>query len=83
MALLERERELEMVQAGLVEARSGHGCVVVVEGVAGIGKTALVTALCTQARDEGIVALTAVSWSRSCRSLWFGSFSNRPCGPRL
>jgi DNA-binding CsgD family transcriptional regulator len=61
MALLERERELEMVQAGLVEARSGHGCVVVVEGVAGIGKTALVTALCTQARDEGIVALTAVS----------------------
>jgi DNA-binding CsgD family transcriptional regulator len=61
MALLERERELEMVQAGLVEARSGHGCVVVVEGVAGIGKTALVTALCTQARDDGIVALTAVS----------------------
>jgi predicted ATPase len=61
MALLERERELEMVQAGLVEARSGHGCVVVVEGVAGIGKTALVTALCTQARDDEIVALTAVS----------------------
>jgi DNA-binding CsgD family transcriptional regulator len=61
MALLERERELEMVQAGLVEARSGHGCVVVVEGVAGIGKTALVTALCTQARDDGIVALTALS----------------------
>ena len=61
MALLERERELEMVRARLLDAGAGHGCVVVVEGVAGIGKTALVNAVCRRAREIGFAALTAVS----------------------
>jgi predicted ATPase len=38
MALLERERELELLSARLLNAGGGHGCVVVVEGVAGIAK---------------------------------------------
>lgn len=61
VALLERERELERLRARLTDAGTGHGCVVVVEGVAGIGKTALVTALCGLARGNGFAALTALS----------------------
>src|SRR4030095_7748941 len=39
--LLERQTSVERLRAALERARSGEGCVVVVEGEAGIGKTAL------------------------------------------
>jgi DNA-binding CsgD family transcriptional regulator len=61
MALLERERELELLSARLVDASCGHGSVVVVEGVAGIGKTALMTAVHGQARANGFTTLAALS----------------------
>ena len=39
--LLERSEELARIESALAEARSGRGTVVVIEGPAGIGKTAL------------------------------------------
>jgi DNA-binding CsgD family transcriptional regulator len=53
--LLERERELAAVEA-LLERRSG---VLVIEGAAGIGKTALVEAACSRAEGRGDVVLRA------------------------
>lgn len=61
MALLERERVLELVRGYLAEVRGGSGCVVVVEGVAGIGKTALLTAVRDLARDNQFATLSALS----------------------
>jgi predicted ATPase len=42
MTLLEREPALEALAAALAEAAAGKGCVALVYGEAGIGKTALV-----------------------------------------
>ena len=53
--LLERERELAAVEALL----EGGGGVLVVEGAAGIGKTALVEAACSRAEGRGRVVLRA------------------------
>ena len=46
MELLEREAFLESLEGFLANARKGHGCLVLVGGEAGIGKTALVRAFC-------------------------------------
>jgi tRNA A37 threonylcarbamoyladenosine biosynthesis protein TsaE len=45
MTLLEREPALEALTAALAEATAGEGCVALVYGEAGIGKTALVRGL--------------------------------------
>src|SRR6266511_2826131 len=42
-SLLERHKELATIESALAEARDGRGSFVVVEGPAGIGKTALLT----------------------------------------
>jgi DNA-binding CsgD family transcriptional regulator len=42
--LLERERELRCIDAAIAAAREGSGCSVVVEGPAGIGKSAVLAA---------------------------------------
>lgn len=39
--LLERDRELDRIEAALASARQGTGAGVIIEGSAGIGKTAL------------------------------------------
>ena len=57
--LLEREGELQELQEALLAAREGKGSVVVVEGPAGIGKTALLGFTCDSARDSGLRVLTA------------------------
>jgi len=57
--LLERDDELEHVEAALAQARAGRGRIVVVEGPAGIGKTALLAAARTAAADEGMRVLRA------------------------
>jgi predicted ATPase len=46
MELLERGAFLESLEGFLGNAREGHGCLVLVDGEAGIGKTALVRAFC-------------------------------------
>src|SRR5687768_6588250 len=55
--LLERSEELARIEAGLVEARAGRGTFVVIEGPAGIGKTALLAAARTAAADGGMRVL--------------------------
>src|SRR5215204_7719828 len=55
--LLERSEELARIDSALAEARAGRGTFVVIEGPAGIGKTALLTAVRTAAADEGMRVL--------------------------
>jgi DNA-binding CsgD family transcriptional regulator len=55
--LLERSEELARIESALAEARSGRGTVVVIEGPAGIGKTALLSAARTAAVNGGMRVL--------------------------
>ena len=55
--LLERSEELARIESALAEARSGRGTFVVIEGPAGIGKTALLAAARTAAADGGMRVL--------------------------
>jgi DNA-binding CsgD family transcriptional regulator len=55
--LLERSEELARIESALAEARSGRGTFVVIEGPAGIGKTALLAAVRTAAADRGMRVL--------------------------
>jgi DNA-binding CsgD family transcriptional regulator len=57
--LLERAGELRELREAVVAAREGTGGVVVVEGPAGIGKSALLGYACDCARDCGLRVLTA------------------------
>jgi DNA-binding CsgD family transcriptional regulator len=57
--LLERSGELARIESALAEARTGRGRFVVVEGPAGIGKTALLTAARMAAADGGMRVLRA------------------------
>jgi DNA-binding CsgD family transcriptional regulator/uncharacterized protein YfiM (DUF2279 family) len=55
--LLERHQELERIGAALTEASTGHGTFVVIEGQAGIGKTALLAATRAMAAEKGMRVL--------------------------
>jgi DNA-binding CsgD family transcriptional regulator len=55
--LLERSEELARIESALGEARLGRGTFVVVEGLAGMGKTALLAAARTAAADGGMRVL--------------------------
>jgi predicted ATPase len=55
--LLERRHELARIEVALAEARAGRGTFVVIEGPAGIGKTALLAAARTVAADGGMRVL--------------------------
>jgi DNA-binding NarL/FixJ family response regulator len=57
--LLERERELAAISRYVGAAGAGEGGSLMLEGPAGIGKTALLTAACEQARHAGMATLTA------------------------
>jgi DNA-binding CsgD family transcriptional regulator len=57
--LLERDHELKRIEAALAEARAGRGRFLVIEGPAGIGKTALLAAARTLATDRGMRVLRA------------------------
>jgi len=57
--LLERENELEAVQAALDAARGGRGGLVVIEGPPGAGKSRLLTAARARARESGMRVLAA------------------------
>ncbi len=52
--LVGRDRELDLVTRTLREASAGRGRTLVVEGVAGIGKTALLATAAARARELGI-----------------------------
>jgi DNA-binding CsgD family transcriptional regulator len=55
--LLERNEELARIESALADARTGRGRLVVVEGPAGIGKTALLAAARTEAAEGGMRVL--------------------------
>ena len=69
--LLEREEELTALDAALSRARSGAGQVIAVEGPGGIGKTRLLAAARTGAREAGMRTLHARG-SELERSFTFG-----------
>jgi DNA-binding CsgD family transcriptional regulator len=56
-ALLERSDEMARIESALADARTGRGRFVVVEGPAGIGKTALLAAARTAAAEGGMRVL--------------------------
>src|SRR5918911_2061211 len=55
--LLERSEELARIESALLEARTGRGTFIVIEGPAGIGKTALLAAARTAAAGGGMRVL--------------------------
>ena len=58
-ALLEREREIEVLREGLGRARGGDGTLVLIEGPAGVGKTELTREARVAAERVGIARLQA------------------------
>jgi DNA-binding CsgD family transcriptional regulator len=56
--LLERESELLRLDGAIDDARAGRGRMVLVEGVAGIGKTRLLDAVRVRAREAGMTVLS-------------------------
>ncbi|MGH3975194.1 MAG: ATP-binding protein, partial [Pseudonocardiaceae bacterium] len=58
-AFLERDREVALLDEALVAARDSAGRVIVIEGEAGIGKTALLGAALAHARRLGLRVLPA------------------------
>jgi DNA-binding CsgD family transcriptional regulator len=59
LPLLDRERELQTLDAALEAARAGQGGIVVLEGPAGTGKTALVALTGQRASSAGLRVLAA------------------------
>ncbi|MGZ4275338.1 MAG: AAA family ATPase [Solirubrobacteraceae bacterium] len=57
--LLERGEEQAILDAALVSARGGEGALVLIEGPAGIGKTALLGSLAARAAAAGMTHLVA------------------------
>ena len=57
--LLERERELDALDELIGRAQQGAGSAVLIEGDAGIGKTALLTEASARAASAGMVVLSA------------------------
>src|SRR5437868_2480340 len=60
-----RDRELAMLHTSLATAFAGRGCVVLLSGEAGIGKSALVDVLCRAAADRGAHVLTGYCYDRT------------------
>jgi len=60
--LVGREREMSELLAGLQDARSGHGRLLLIAGAPGIGKTRLVDELATEAKARGATVLWGRCW---------------------
>src|SRR3954471_20490573 len=58
-SLIERDEELGFLESRMSDARGGSGCLVVIEGAPGLGKSTLLQAACGRAREAGF--LVAVS----------------------
>src|ERR1041385_767885 len=71
MELLERASQLQVLNSALTQAKSGQGCVALVYGEAGIGKTSLVEHFVNEHRRSWRI------FQGACDSL----FTPRPLGP--
>src|ERR1700677_4729397 len=70
-----RERELAVIRRKLSQVRAGTGCVVVVEGSAGLGKTRLL--------DECVSMAGELSFRVGRGAGEPGRVASRPSGPSL
>jgi AAA ATPase domain len=59
IGLLERDAELARIEQAIAALRRGHGGMLVFQGAAGIGKSALLHTLCKQAAGQGVQTFTA------------------------
>ncbi len=59
--LLDRAAELCAISAKIDSARTGCGATLLVEGVAGIGKSSLLARACEQAADRGLTVMRATA----------------------
>src|SRR5258706_11464435 len=71
MQLLERASQLQTLSSALAQAKTGQGCVALIYGEAGIGKTSLI---------EHFINEHKISW-RILRGLCDSLFTPRPLGP--
>ena len=55
--LLDRQQELAAIEAAMAESRTGSGRLVVIEGEAGIGKSAVLDAAAEMGRRDGMLGL--------------------------
>jgi predicted ATP-dependent serine protease len=76
-SLYGREREEAVIRRVLDELRNG-GCAVVVEGEAGIGKSALLSEATAEARARGMLVLSGTGVRTEARS----SGASSPTAPR-
>ncbi len=70
-ALIDRETELALLQSALEGAAAGTGRIALIQGPAGIGKTALMGELRSRAQDRGFAVLSARA-SELDRSFGYG-----------
>jgi DNA-binding CsgD family transcriptional regulator len=71
--ILGRQAELARLQQGLEDARHGQGTALVIRGVPGVGKTALITAAASRAEDFLILTVTG---TQSESDLPFGALAS-------
>ena len=57
--LIEREGQLQVAESLLAQARAGSGCLLVIEGASGLGKSTLLRAVCDLAAGESAEVLSA------------------------
>lgn len=86
--LLEREAIVERLRSALERARSGEGCVAVIEGEAGIGKTALLGVARDLAAGDTVLAARGGKLERDfahgiARQLYEPLLRATPAGHRL
>ena len=63
--LVGRDHECTIAQARLAQAAAGRGCLVLISGEAGVGKTALADLLVHEAEDTGALALIGHCYDRT------------------
>jgi predicted ATPase len=68
--MLGRDRELERLRAQLERARSGRSGAVLVQGEAGIGKSALLEAIGDEAASSGCSVLRATGVASESTMAW-------------
>ena len=71
--LIERDKELGVLDAAIEASVEGRGSVVLVHGPAGIGKSELLAVTASRARDAGFDVLTARGGENE-RSFGFGGW---------
>lgn len=62
MTIVERRGELDRIADGIASARQGRGSAICLQGIPGIGKTALLRAALNEAAAAGMTAVSGTCW---------------------